>query len=66
MAQRFPRPGDIYDSNFFPGQQCKVVRVLGSEITMQWIGAYAHLGSQTVPVNQFIRDFTLAPTVDGE
>ena len=66
MYRKYPVPGDIYNSHLYPGHQCKVIRVVEAQVTLQWIGQYSKIDPPTVPVNQFIRDFTLKSKVDWE
>jgi hypothetical protein len=58
MHIRYPLPGDIYRSNIYPDQTCRVVRVIDALVTFQWIGQYAHIEEQTAPVIRFARDFS--------
>ena len=63
MSRKYPQPGEIYESVLYPGQQCKVISVLEAQVTFRWLGHYAHIESQSAPVNQFILDF--APPAQG-
>ena len=58
VLQKYPQVGDVYDSRLYPGQTCKVVRVLDARVTFEWVGQYAYVDIQSVPVNRFIEDFT--------
>jgi hypothetical protein len=41
------------------GRTCRVVQVVNALVTFQWLGDYARLAPQVVPVNRFIVDFKL-------
>jgi len=58
VLQKYPQAGDVYDSCLYPGQTCRVVRVVDALVTFEWVGQYAYVDTQSVPVNKFIEDFT--------
>jgi hypothetical protein len=55
---KYPQPGDIYESQLYPEQTCRVVTVQHAQVTFQWLGEYRRIEPQVVPVNRFIADFT--------
>lgn len=57
MLTKPPFAGDQYRSNLHPGQTCRVIRVVDSRITFQWLGQYGHIDQQTTSVKQFLIDF---------
>lgn len=59
-TKKYPVSGEIYNSCLYPGEQCEVISVIEAQVTIQWIGQYAQVEPQTVPVNRFIQDFALA------
>lgn len=59
MLQKYPQAGEIYESLIYPGQRCRVSSVLEAVVTFEWLGQYAYVPSQSVPVNRFVRDFEL-------
>ena len=60
MSGKYPIPGEMYDSHIYPGQQCEIVSVVNAQVTMQWVGQYAYIDPQIVPVNKFLQDFSVA------
>jgi hypothetical protein len=56
---KYPQPSDIYECQLYPGQRCKVVSVTNAQVTFEWLGDYARLEPQVVPVNRFVTDFEL-------
>ena len=60
MTPKYPKPGEVYESLLYPGQRCRVVAVENAQVTLQWVGQFAHINQQQVMVNQFIRDFVLS------
>lgn len=54
---KYPVTGDRYGSLRDPHQVCKVLRVLEGQVTFRWLGRYAYIDPQTVPVNRFVIDF---------
>ena len=63
MVEKYPAPGDIYQSRLYPGETCKIVRVQEAQVTFQWISGHDHIDWQIAPVNHFIRDFDLQTEV---
>lgn len=63
VLQKYPQPGEVYESALYPGQRCRVETVLEAMVTFTWLGQYAYVPSQSVPVNRFIKDFTLLEDV---
>ena len=55
---KYPQPGDVYESQLYPGQVCKVVHVQHARVTFQWLGEYQRIEPQVVSVNRFVADFT--------
>ena len=55
---KYPQPGVTYDSRIYPGQQCQVISVVDAQVTFKWLPPYKYIDEQSVPVNQFILDFT--------
>ena len=66
VLQKYPQPGEIYESLLYPGQRCRVQTVLEAVVTFEWLGRYAYVPSQSVPVNRFIRDFEPAEEVASD
>ena len=67
MSFKYPQSGETYDSAMYPGSQCVVVRVIDAQVTFRWLGRFSNIPEQEVPVNQFLRDFTLnTPGTHGE
>lgn len=66
MLRKYPQPGEIYESALYPGQRCKVESVLEAKVTFEWLGQYAYVPRQSVPVNRFIEDFTPLDDVAAE
>jgi hypothetical protein len=60
---KYPQARDVYECRLYPGRTCRVVQVVNALVTFQWLGDYARLAPQVVPVNRFIVDFKL---VGGE
>ena len=58
MSVKYPQPGDVYHSKIYPGQMCRVLRVIDALVTFEWQGQYDHVEPQSAPVNRFVRDFT--------
>lgn len=56
---RYPQPSDVYESLLYPGRSCEVLGVENARVTFRWLGDYAHIEQQVVPVNRFILDFAL-------
>ncbi len=61
MLRKYPVLEEVYDSRLYPGQQCVVDSVIEAQVTIRWVGQYAHIEPQAVPVNRFILDFVPAP-----
>lgn len=66
VLQKYPQPGEIYESLLYPGQRCRVQTVLEAIVTFEWLGRYAYVPTQAVPVNRFIQDFDLAEEVESD
>jgi hypothetical protein len=49
---KYPQAQDVY-----PGRTCRVVNVVNAQVTFQWLGEYARIEQQVVPVNRFVADF---------
>jgi hypothetical protein len=43
-----------------------VESVLHAMVTFEWLGQYAYVPSQSVPVNRFIEDFTFLEDVTAD
>ena len=56
---KYPQVSDVYECHLYPGRTCRVVQVVNAKVTFQWLGEYARLEPQVVPVNRFITDFKL-------
>ena len=54
---KYPQPSDLYECHLYPGRQCRVVTVHNAQVKFQWLGDYARIESQSVPVNRFVSDF---------
>lgn len=54
---KYPGPSDLYESLLYPGRSCEVVNVENARVTFRWLGDYAHIEPQVVPVNRFVADF---------
>ena len=54
---KYPQASDVYECHLYPGRTCRVVTVVNALVTFQWLGDYARLAPQVVPVNRFIIDF---------
>ena len=57
MLNKPPFAGDRYRSVLYPGQLCKVIRVIEGRVTFQWLGQYAYISQQSTSVKQFLSDF---------
>jgi len=60
VLQKYPQPGETYESVLYPGQRCAVKSVMEAQVTFEWLGQYAYVTPQRVPVNQFVCDFVLS------
>ena len=56
---KYPKASDLYECELYPGRRCRVVSVCNAQVTFQWVGDYARIEPQIVPVNRFIVDFKL-------
>jgi hypothetical protein len=56
---KYPQAHELYESHLYPGQTCRVVAVVNAKVTFQWLGDYARIEPQVVPVNRFVADFKL-------
>ena len=56
---KYPQISDVYECHLYPGRTCRVVHVLNAKVTFHWLGEYARLAPQIVPVNRFVTDFKL-------
>jgi hypothetical protein len=56
---KYPQAADLYECDLYPGRQCRVVTVTNAKVTFQWLGDYARIEPQVVPVNRFVNDFKL-------
>jgi hypothetical protein len=56
---KYPQAHDVYECHLYPGRTCAVVSVTNAQVTFQWLGEYARLEPQVVPVNRFVVDFKL-------
>jgi hypothetical protein len=56
-TMKYPQADDVYECQLYPGHSCRVVQVVNAQVTFQWLGDYARLEPQVVPVNRFIVDF---------
>ena len=56
---KYPQAHDVYECQLYPGQTCRVVAVVNAQVTFQWLGDYARVEPQVVPVNRFVVDFKL-------
>jgi hypothetical protein len=54
---KYPQASDLYECELYPGRQCRVVSVSNAKVTFQWLGDYARIEPQVVPVNRFVADF---------
>ena len=54
---KYPQPSDVYECHLYPGRQCRVVTVNNAQVKFQWLGDYARIEPQSVPVNRFVSDF---------
>jgi hypothetical protein len=54
---KYPEAQEVYECELYPGRTCKVVHVVNAQVTFQWLGDYARLEQQVVPVNRFVVDF---------
>jgi hypothetical protein len=59
---KYPQTHDVYECHLYPGRMCRVVHVVDAKVTFQWLGEYARLTPQVVPVNRFVVDFKLVET----
>jgi hypothetical protein len=60
---KYPKASDLYESELYPGRQCRVMSVSNAQVTFRWLGDYSRIEPQVVPVNRFVVDFKL---VDAE
>jgi hypothetical protein len=60
---KYPQASDVYECQLYPGRTCRVVHVVNAKVTFQWLGEYARIEPQVVPVSRFVVDFKL---VDAE
>jgi hypothetical protein len=56
---KYPKASDLYESLLYPGRSCEVVTVENARVTFRWLGEYAHIEPQVVPVNRFVTDFVV-------
>lgn len=56
---KYPKASDHYESLLYPGRSCEVVTVENARVTFRWLGEYAHIEPQVVPVNRFVADFVV-------
>ena len=56
---RSPPASDLYECELYSGRQCRVVSVSNAQVTFRWVGDYARIEPQIVPVNRFVVDFKL-------
>jgi hypothetical protein len=54
---KYPQASDVYECHLYPGRTCRVVHVVNAQVTFQWLGDYARIEPQVVPVNRFVVDF---------
>jgi hypothetical protein len=54
---KYPQAHDVYECQLYPGRSCRVVQVVNAQVTFEWLGDYARLEPQVVPVNRFVVDF---------
>ncbi len=54
---KYPEAQEVYECELYPGRTCRVVQVVNAQVTFQWLGDYARLEQQVVPVNRFVVDF---------
>jgi hypothetical protein len=62
LMSKYPQASDVYECHLYPGRTCRVVDVVNAKVTFQWLGEYARLAPQVVPVNRFVTDFKLVET----
>jgi len=56
---KYPKASDLYESELYPGRQCRVVSVSNAQVTFQWVGDCARSEPQILPLNRFVVDFKL-------
>jgi hypothetical protein len=56
---KYPQPSETYECHLYPGRQCRVLTVHNAQVTFQWLGDYARIEPQVVPVIRFVADFKL-------
>lgn len=66
MYTKPPFAGDQYRSKLYPGQSCKVMRIIEGRVTFQWLGQYAHIDQQTTTIAQFLLDFEFVKAAPNE
>jgi hypothetical protein len=54
---KYPQAQEVYECQLYPGRTCCVVEVVNAQVTFQWLGDYARIEPQVVPVNRFVNDF---------
>jgi hypothetical protein len=54
---KYPQPSEVYECQLYPGRQCQVLTVNNAQVRFQWLGDYARIEPQVVPVNRFVSDF---------
>jgi hypothetical protein len=54
---KYPQPSEVYECHLYPGRTCRVVEVMNAQVKFQWLGDYARIEPQVVPVNRFVNDF---------
>jgi hypothetical protein len=54
---KYPEAQEVYECQLYPGRTCRVVHVVNAQVTFQWLGDYARIEPQVVPVNRFVNDF---------
>ena len=62
---KYPQAHDVYECQLYPGRSCRVVQVVNAQVTFQWLGDYARLEQQVVPVNRFVADFKPMSSTNG-
>ena len=54
---KYPQPKEVYECHLYPGRTCRVEHVVNAQVTFRWLGDYARIEPQVVPVNRFVVDF---------